>query len=156
VPVFVLGRLVGHLAEPVRWVLFGAVVVGFAVVDLTLRTPHVNRQVPQGLVRHLRPGRLGLIWGVDLATLFSTQKTTSLLWVTLAGLVLMTPDAAPAVLPAAWAVAWVAMVVLTVRRKRSLVPMEEHWAWDDLVKILRRVSGSVMLGTVMLGAVLLS
>jgi hypothetical protein len=152
VPVYVLGQFVGVVAgEEVRWALFGAVVVGFALIDLAQRTPHVQRQVPQRLVRSVKPGRLGLVWGVDLATLFSTQKTTSLPWAMLAGLVLVAPGAAPVVLPAAWTVAWAAMVVLTVRRSRSLVAMEEHGQWDDLVRILRWSSGSVMLGTVVLG-----
>ncbi|MBE1492785.1 hypothetical protein [Plantactinospora soyae] len=157
VPFYVLGRLTeALLTEQVRWVVFGVVVVVAGVVDLTLRTPHVQRQVPQRLVRTLKPGPLGLVWGVDLAMLFTTQKTTSLLWVALAGLVLVAPGLAPALLAASWAVAWLAMVYLSVRRP-TLIPIgEERLTWQDLVKILRRVSGTILLGTAVIGAFMLS
>jgi hypothetical protein len=50
--------------------------------------------VPQRLVRVLPPGRLGLVWGFDLSLLFTTQKTTSLAWATLTGLLLLAPSGA--------------------------------------------------------------
>jgi hypothetical protein len=152
VPVYVLGRLTeALLAEQARWVVFGVVVVVAGVVDLASRTPHVQRQVPQALMRTMQPGALGLVWGVDLAMLFTTQKTTSLLWAALAGLVLVAPGLAPAVLTASWAVAWLAIVVLSVRRP-TLTPIgEERLTWQDLVKILRRVSGAILLGTAVIG-----
>jgi hypothetical protein len=157
VPVFVLGRLVAEvLSEPVRWVVFGVVVVAFGVVDLTLRTPHVQRQVPQALVRTMKPGPLGLVWGVDLAMLFTTQKTTSLMWVALAGLVLVAPGLVPAVLTGAWVAAWLAMAYLTIRRPTLSSIGEERLPWEDLVSIIRRVSGTLLMGSAVAGAWLMS
>jgi hypothetical protein len=48
-------------------------------------------QVPQRFARELndQPGRLGFIWAVDLGLIVTTQKTTSLLWIGLAGAVLL-------------------------------------------------------------------
>lgn len=157
VPVYLVGRLAeASLPGTVRWLVFGAVVVLFGVLDLGLRTPHVRRQVPQRLLHVMKPGQLGLVWGADLAMLFTTQKTTSLLWVTLAGLVLVAPAAAPAVLVAAWAAAWLAIVVLSIRRP-TLVPIgEERLAWQDLVRILRRSSGTTLLAAALLGTWLMS
>ena len=152
VPFYVLGQLAELLlATQLRWLLFGLIAAAAGVADLTLRTPHVQRQVPQALVRTMKPGVLGLVWGADLAMLFTTQKTTSLLWAALAGIVLVAPGWAPVILPASWVAAWLAMVVLSVRRP-TLVPIgEERLTWQDLVKILRRVSGTILLGTVVVG-----
>lgn len=157
VPFYVLGRLAeAVLTDQARWIAFGVVVAVLGVVDLALRTPHVQRQVPQGLVRTMKPGALGLVWGVDLAMLFTTQKTTSLLWVALAGLILVAPGLAPVVLTASWVVAWLAMVYLSVRRP-TLIPIgEERLTWQDLVKILRRVSGTILLGTAVIGVLLMA
>ncbi|MFI7080551.1 hypothetical protein ACIBO1_24930 [Micromonospora sp. NPDC049903] len=157
VPVHLLGRLVEVLvAEEARWLIFGVLVVGFGIADLTLRTPYLHRQVPVSLIRMLKPGRLGVVWGLDLAMLFTTQKTTSMLWVTLAGLVLVAPGAAPIVLPAAWAVAALAMAVLAVRSPTLSSIGEEGLAWEDLVKILRRSSGAILLGAAAVGAFLMT
>jgi hypothetical protein len=94
VPVYLIGRLLGPLPLSVR--VFGLVLVGLvlAVADLRQRTPHVWRQVPQSLWSRLSPGSLGLTWGFDLGLLFTTQKTTSLIWMALAALVLLQPSLA--------------------------------------------------------------
>jgi hypothetical protein len=85
--------------ERYRAVLAALIIAGFGVADLAGHTPHVWRQVPQQLVRTLPPGRLGLIWGFDLSLLFTTQKTTSVAWAALTGLLLLAPSAAvPAML----------------------------------------------------------
>ncbi|WP_270888282.1 hypothetical protein [Pedococcus sp. 5OH_020] len=52
-------------------------------LDLSDRTPELARQVPQRFARVLDPGARGLFWGADLATLVSTRKASSLLWVAL-------------------------------------------------------------------------
>ncbi|WP_238005281.1 hypothetical protein KZZ52_17225 [Dactylosporangium sp. AC04546] len=147
VPVYLLGRLFEELLSgPVRAVVFVVVVLTFGVVDLTLRTPHVQRQVPQSLVRTMPPGVLGLVWGVDLAMLFTTQKTTSFVWVALAGLVLVAPGLAPVVLVLAWTAAWLAMAYLTIRRPTLSSIGEERLPWEKLVSIIRRVSGTALIG----------
>src|SRR3954471_20098644 len=89
VPVYLLGRLLEPLPAWVRLGLLAAVCCLLAVADFAQRTPHVWRQVPQGLVNKLPSGSLGLAWGFDLGLLFTTQKTTSLVWVTLAALILV-------------------------------------------------------------------
>jgi len=99
VPVFLVGRLAGQvLALPVRVGLVVTLAVGFGLADLTDRTPHVWRQVPQKLVRTLTPGALGLTWGFDLGLLVTTQKTSSLLWLSIAAVTLLDPELAPGVL----------------------------------------------------------
>jgi len=98
VPVYLLGRLLQPLPVWVRLTLLAAVCVLLAVADLTQRTPHVWRQVPQQLVNKLGSGSLGLAWGFDLGLLFTTQKTTSMVWVAMAALVLLQPSLAAAVL----------------------------------------------------------
>src|SRR5690349_5837458 len=79
-PVYLLGRVLDPLP---RWASLAAVVLVLAllgVADLRQRTPHAWRQVPQNLWHKLTPGWLGVVWGFDLALLFTTQKTTSLIW----------------------------------------------------------------------------
>jgi hypothetical protein len=157
VPVYLSGRLVAaSLTGPARWVVFGVVVVLFGVLDLSQRTPHVQRQVPQRLFRLLPPGRLGVVWGVDLALLVTTQKTTSLLWVTLAGLMLVAPAVAPVILIMAWVAAWLAIVFLAIRRPTLVSIGEERLAWQDLVRILRRSSGTILLATALIGSWLMT
>jgi hypothetical protein len=98
VPVYLLGLLLGPVPEWARLTVLAAVCTALAVADFTSRTPHVWRQVPQGLVNRLPSGSLGLVWGFDLGLLFTTQKTTSLVWVALAALVLLQPASAAVVL----------------------------------------------------------
>jgi hypothetical protein len=84
-------------ALPLRWreVAAGALLLGVGVADVLNRTPHVMRQVPQDYARALEPGWRGLLWGADLGLLFTTQKTTSLIWGALVATVLLNPAAAP-------------------------------------------------------------
>src|SRR5262245_21640822 len=84
VALYALGTLAALvLPHTVRVVAAVLAVVAFGVADLMDRTPHIWRQVPQELIRKLPPGRLGLVWGFDLALLFTTQKSTSLTWASL-------------------------------------------------------------------------
>jgi hypothetical protein len=93
--VYAAGTPISSLAPPRYRAIFAALVIaGFGLADLAGRTPHVWRQVSQRLVRALPPGRLGLVWGFDLSLLFTTQKTTSLAWAALTGLLLLAPSGA--------------------------------------------------------------
>jgi hypothetical protein len=93
--VYAAGTPISSLVPPrYRALLAALVIAGFGLADLAGRTPHVWRQVPQRLVRVLPPGRLGLVWGFDLSLLFTTQKTTSMAWATLTGLLLLAPSGA--------------------------------------------------------------
>src|SRR5688572_4570703 len=81
-PLLLLSAAVRPVPQPVRLVGLLVLVALLAVADLLNRTPHVWRQVPQRFARDLdhQPGRLGLVWAIDLGLLVTTQKTTSLLW----------------------------------------------------------------------------
>lgn len=70
------------------------VLVVLGALDLADRTPQAKRQVPQRHARNISPGWRGVVWAFDLALLFTTRKTTSLVWAALATLVLLDPDGA--------------------------------------------------------------
>src|SRR5258706_7845760 len=92
VAAYLVGTVVGFVAPlPLREVLTAVIVLGLGVADLMNRPPHIWRQVPQGFVRTMPPGRLGLVWGFDLGLLFTTQKSTSLTWAALAAVTLLLP-----------------------------------------------------------------
>jgi hypothetical protein len=81
--------------------LAAMVVLALAALDLLGRTPHVDRQTPQLLVRLLpsgRAGAAGLAWGFDIGLLFTTIKMSSLLWAALAWAMLLDASALPLVL----------------------------------------------------------
>ncbi len=98
-PAFLLGEgLRAALGLQARLWLVAAVCLFFGVADLADRTPHVWRQVPQDLIGKLSPGSLGLVWGLDLGLLFTTQKAVSFIWVAMAATVLLDPPLAAAVI----------------------------------------------------------
>lgn len=85
--------------------------IALAVSDARDRTWQIIRQVPQRFVRLLPPGRLGFVWGLDLGTLFSTQRATSLGWFVLAGTIVAGENLPLiSVLCFIWAY-WIAIVV---------------------------------------------
>jgi hypothetical protein len=67
----------------------------FGLADLADRTPQLFRQVPQRLVRELRPGMLGSVWGFDLGLIVTTKKVTSLGWLAICGMMLVRPGLVP-------------------------------------------------------------
>jgi hypothetical protein len=112
---WLLGTVVGALLPATaRWLQLAAVCLVLGVADLTDRTPHVWRQVPQALVRRLPPGALGLAWGFDLGLLVSTQKTASLIWVALAATVLVQPSSAPLTVTVVAVVASLSIAVASI------------------------------------------
>jgi hypothetical protein len=148
VPVYLIGTLAGHLPFAVRVGLLALVCAALGVADLLGRTPHVWRQVPQALVRTLPPGALGLAWGFDLGLLFTTQKTTSLIWGSLAAIVLLRPGLAAPVLPGIALVAALSMAVLSIGGFEPEAKRSRRW-----IRSARRGSGLVMLAA-LLAAVL--
>jgi len=135
----------------VREVLLAILVAAFGAADLRNRTPHVWRQVPQQYVRSMAPGRLGLVWGFDLGLLFTTQKSTSLLWVALAAVGLLAPGSAWLVLPV---MAFVSVLTVVVRSVWFALPravdMSRPWFAP-----MRRALGVAQLGVavvVLMGA----
>lgn len=90
-----LGRLLEAVVpHAARLVALAAVLVVLGVLDIIDRTPHSGRQVPQRHARDVSPGWRGVVWSFDLALLFTTRKTTSLVWAALATLILLDPGAA--------------------------------------------------------------
>ncbi len=85
------GALGSVLPTPVREVIAALMLISLGLLDFLDRTPHIWRQVPQRFVRVLPAGQLGVIWGVDLGMLFTTQKTTSLIWGALVLSALLSP-----------------------------------------------------------------
>jgi len=142
-PVYLLGTISGALPLTVRLSAFVLLCVGFALADLLLRTPHVWRQVPQSLVRALRPGALGVVWGFDLGLLFTTQKTTSLIWVALSGLVLLQPGAALVVLVSVSIVATLAIGAATAVGGVD-ARIDPQWSARWVTR-MKRASGAVLL-----------
>lgn len=135
-PLLLLALVVDALPEPVRMGALVVFVVGFACADLLDRTPHVWRQVPQRFARELnrQPGRLGLVWAFDLGLLVTTQKTTSLLWIGLAGAILVGPPTAVVfVLASAAAVYWLGISVMVVTNRNVVA---------DLAGLLARLAHS--------------
>jgi hypothetical protein len=142
-PVYLVGMLVHVVPRPVSLAMFVAACVGLGVADLRRRTPHVWRQVPQWLWHRLSPGWLGVAWGIDLGLLVTTQKTTSLIWVSLVAVVFLQPSAAVVVLPA------IAVVASLVAVAGTLIPGAEgrtgvRWSGPWVVKA-RRGSGLIIL-----------
>ena len=139
-PVYLLGTVAGYLPLWLRLVLLAVVCVALGVADLRDRTPHVWRQVPQAFVRTLPPGLLGLVWGFDLGLLVTTQKTTSLIWVAGAAVLLVRPDLSALVLVS---IATVAIAAVTVNTVTGLLPPERNvMAW---LRYVRWASGALLL-----------
>jgi hypothetical protein len=71
----------------------------FGTLDLIGKTPMAQRQTPQRLIRFPNASVRGLVWGFDIGLLWSTRKTSSLIWSGLIVLSLTRPSIGiPAVL----------------------------------------------------------
>jgi hypothetical protein len=144
VPAYLLGTVI-HTLVPAqgRVVVLLALLAVLGVADLLRRTPHVRRQVPERFVWKLPPGVLGLVWGFDLGLLFTTQKTTSLVWVAVAAVVLLGPSMSAVVLVSIAVAASLAIVAWSVTdRTGSFGITRNHGRWLGFV---RPASGLVIL-----------
>jgi hypothetical protein len=151
VPVYLLGRMLALLPEWASLVAVVAIFAALGVADLRQRTPHVWRQVPQTLWSKLTPGWLGVVWGFDLALLFTTQKTTSLIWACVAAVVLLQPSLAVVALIAISVMSTVLVVVSTIASgafDRTTVGWSGKWVWR-----IRRGSGLMILAAAAVVAV---
>lgn len=142
-PAFLLGEgLRLALGLQARLWLVAAVCVFFGIADLADRTPHVWRQVPQDLIGKLPPGSLGLVWGLDLGLLFTTQKAVSLIWVGMTAAILLDPPLAAVVIVAAAIVASTAVMAYSLWWRPGA---SRHLAWRLRTRQVRQVSGVVIL-----------
>jgi hypothetical protein len=142
--VFTLGQLVRDVLPPDgRVTVLIAVACLLGVADLVNRTPHVWRQVPQRLIHRLPSGSLGLVWGVDIGLMFTTQKTVSLGWAAIAAAGLLDPGVAPALLAG---MAVLSSLALAIWSAVGLVP-SDHGSRRDRMwqKSIRRLSGAAMI-----------
>ncbi len=143
VPAYLLGSLVrAALSLPVRLWVLAALCVLFGVADLSNRTPHVWRQVPQRMVHTLPPGMLGAVWGFDLGLLFTTQKVVSLIWVALAAIVLLDPTAAAGVLAGIAVLASLSVAALSALQRTAKPRSRGERQW---VRRIRRTSGITLM-----------
>src|ERR1700686_2031587 len=123
VPAYLIGiAVVSIVPIKERLAILAAILAILAIADLIRRTPHVLRQVPEGFIWNLPPGFLGIVWGYDLGLLVTTRKTTSLVWVAVAGVVLLLPAMAAVVLVSIAVVATLAIGAwsFTDRNRNSL------------------------------------
>jgi len=139
--VLLVGSLL-HAVLPlaVRLVAVAVAAVVFGVADWRGRTPHTYRQVPRQLVNKLTPGTLGLVWGFDLGLLFTTQKVVSLLWMSLAAVLLIDPMAAPFAL-VVWSVAAGLVVVAWTLKPNNQLRLAQELPW---IRVAGRMSGVAM------------
>jgi hypothetical protein len=148
-PLLLLAAAARLAPQPVRAGVLVALVVGLAVADLANRTPHVWRQVPQRFARELndQPGRLGFIWAVDLGLLVTTQKTTSLLWIGLAGAILSgSPTAVVLTLALASVLYGLGTAVLVLTNDDFLVEPKRIGRLGGWAGVTRRAAGLAGLG----------
>jgi hypothetical protein len=141
VMVYAAGTPLSH-AVPVRYREYVAalVITGLGLADLVGRTPHTGRQVPQRFFHLFPPGRLGLVWGFDLSLLVTTQKTTSLTWAALTGLVLLVPSAAVPVLLTMTVIGILAVAARSLRKPSVIGDRGKPWFAQ-----LRRAAGLALL-----------
>lgn len=142
-PVYVIGSAVDSVVpRPARLLALLVICVALGVADLLQRTPHVWRQVPQSLARTLPPGSRGLAWGFDLGLLFTTIKSTSLIWASMAALLLLRPSMAAGVLVAMTVTVALTAAVASLHGAESRI--SSHWAAKWLTPT-RRASGTLLL-----------
>lgn len=155
IPLYLAGAVIEDLiAEEWRLALVIAFAVLLGILDLMNRTPHIWRQVPQRLVRTLPPGTLGVVWGIDLGLLFTTQKTTSLVWLAAIGVVFLTPGSAPLVLMVMTLTVTLVVTLWSLTRRATENGQRKDRVW---VVRVRRVTGAAMLtlaGILLVAAVL--
>jgi len=143
--VYIVGNPLSLLASrSVRTIALVILICGLAAADLLNRTPHVWRQVPQVLIRRLPTGLLGLVWGVDMGLLFTTQKVVSLLWGALGAALLLDPIAGFPMMLTAAALSSTSIMLWTLGGGRGITRYgtrgERKWS-----RHMRTVSGLILL-----------
>jgi hypothetical protein len=132
-----------HSGEGGRIVLI-AVLLGLAAADAIGRTPQVFRQTPQRLVTQLPPGRLGLVFGIDLGLLVTTRKATSLLWATLMAAVLLPAAPIAALVALGASVAVIGLVVQTFYSGSNLLQNVQSQHRLVITNAARRISSALL------------
>jgi|SwirhisoilCB3_FD_contig_31_769005_length_809_multi_3_in_0_out_0_2 hypothetical protein len=137
-----------------RLVMLIGVALILGLADLANRTPQWFRQVPQRLVRELSPGTLGVVYGVDLGLIVTTKKVTSLWWLAIAGLALVSPVLLVIAVPVGAVATSLAVWSWSLRIKGDTACLfrknQRNW-----ITQLRLMSGTAMIVAAGLFAVLL-
>jgi hypothetical protein len=92
----------------------------FGTLDLIGKTPMAQRQTPQRLIRFPNASVRGLVWGFDIGLLWSTRKTSSLIW---SGLIVLSLTRPSIGIPAVLATSLVYLVPLSVLAHKHVVLM---------------------------------
>lgn len=120
------------------------VLLTLGTLDLSNRTPYKHRQVPQRFALGLADGPRGVIWGIDLGLLVTTQKTTSLWWAALVGSALTSSEQVPAVLFGGTAVCVTGIAWFTVNQRYRGEAFTSVISAVPSGRLLRCVSGSAL------------
>ncbi len=134
-----------RLAMLVIW----AVLLG--VADLANRTPQLWRQVPQRLVRELKPGMLGMFWGFDLGLIVTTKKVTSLGWLAIGGMILVRPTLVPVCVVAIGLTTSLSVALWSARiRNDTQCLLKRRRDWMTRTRMLSG-TGMLMVATLVVG-----
>jgi hypothetical protein len=82
------------------------------------------------------------VWGFDLGLLFTTQKTVSLVWLSLAAVVLLDPVSAPLVLVCVAITASLLVALWSLTRQAAMIEERRDRIW---VTRARRLTGAAMM-----------
>lgn len=147
---FPLNEIVDFIPLPARRTVAAMATIMLGVADLVDRTPHVWRQVPQRLyLQGLGPALLGVTYGLDMGTHVSTQKVSSLPWVTLSVAVLLGDSFEVAVallLPAVLLPLTIAFLAYT---RQTQLTNHTYWGrrGSEWRQMIRRGTGSLAIAT---------
>lgn len=153
VVLWTIGTMVANVVPwGVRSAVLGLALIPLGALDLTGRTPSKVRQTPQRFARQLGPTPLGLVYGLDLGSVVSTFKVTSMIWAALAGAMLVSVEDTHMVVVALTLPQLVSLGLALTRRG----PDDPLFLQSRLVALVKlmRVSSSVLL--IGLGGMLLS
>lgn len=153
IAVYLLGSGAGALLPSRnRLLIVAGVAMALGIADFIGRTPSATRQVPQRMVRSVPAGFLGLAYGFDLGLLFTTQKTTSLIWLSIAMAILLEPVSSPLIVVAIALGAAGTVVLFSLILKGDMARIEGPLLIDGrhrrVVDHIRKGTGLVILATV--------
>jgi hypothetical protein len=124
----------------VRWSLFAAGSIVLGLADFFDHTPQWPRQVPKQLSGRLRPFGLGAVWGLDLGIIVTTRKVSSVTWISMFGVVLLSPSGALPLLLGCACGSLGVLVFRSVMQGARRVHLSSH---VRRVMIIRRLSGAL-------------
>ena len=144
ITLFVIGSAIEN-SMPLIWRvdLLAACCFGLGVADFLEFTPQLWRQVPEALLwGGLKPGVLGIAWGMDQGLVVTTQKATSCFWVVMAAVGLIAPATAFAVIPFIAVVSCGVVAIASASRSASACLISR--SADPWLSAAKRGSGVVL------------